>query len=164
MSAHHFVFNSDGNETPAVAGFGDLNSRLLSRPSSPPPAVRQQAALSHNHQLINPFVLPPQTEILRLVHHFFDNTGKLFPYLYKPALLDVLSKMSTNGFENVGRAQLCLLHLIMAFGSTHGPSDVDMETRMRHGDIFFQKALELIPNIALTVDNLESSMWSVPHT
>lgn len=107
-------------------------------------------------------MLPPRGDILRLIDHFFANTGKLFPYLYKPAVLEALSKMTSDGFQRVERAQLCVLHLIMAFASTHGPSDMPIRTRMEQGDIFLQRALGLIPTIVLAVDNLESSMYLEP--
>jgi hypothetical protein len=102
---------------------------------------------------------PGQRALHRLVDHFFENTGKLFPYLYKPAILLAFANITRDGLRNVERAQLCLLHLTMAFGTTHGPSGMPIEARMEQGDMFFQKALNLIPGIALAVDNLESSRF-----
>lgn len=94
---------------------------------------------------------------MHLVNHFFANTGKLFPYLYKPLVMDALSKMAVDGFQNVERAQLCILNLIMAFASTHGPSEEPIRARMARGDVFLQRALALIPDISAAVHNLECS-------
>jgi hypothetical protein len=95
--------------------------------------------------------------MLRLIDRFFDNTGKLFLYLYKPQILETLSRMKSTGFKNVERAPLCVIHLIMAFAIAYCPSDIPIRIRMEQGDIFLQKALDLIPSIGLAVDSLESS-------
>ncbi|KAH0375328.1 hypothetical protein KCU92_g10220, partial [Aureobasidium melanogenum] len=147
LSAHHIGFDT-GNDTSEQS---DLRSRFLLRVTSPPPAV----TLSGNEQMPNPSILPPQEEIMHLVNHFFANTGKLFPYLYKPLVMDALSKMAVDGFQNVERTQLCVLNLIMAFATTHGPSEDPTRTRMARGDIFLQRALAVIPNITAAVHKLE---------
>jgi hypothetical protein len=163
LNSHHIAFALGSDVSPAAQGFGDLNSHFLSRPLSPPPAVWQHPVTSHSAHNINPFMLPPRVEIERLVDRFFENTGKLFPYLYKPAILIAIANVTRNGFRNVERAQLCLLHLTMAFATTHGPSNMTIEMRMAQGDIYFQRALGLIPDIALAVDNLEPSKFFSLH-
>lgn len=153
LSAHHIGFDPGNATSPVVGEQSNLRSRFLLRVTSPPPAV----TFSSNEQMPKPSILPPQEEIMHLVNHFFANTGKLFPYLYKPLVIDALSKMAVDGFQNVERTQLCILNLIMAFATTHGPSEETTRTRMARGDIFLQRALALIPNISPAVHNLECS-------
>jgi hypothetical protein len=148
---------SDDDASLTVGGPSDLNFRLLSRPSSPPNSVWQSTTSPNSKNMHSPFTLPPHEEIMRLIDRFFANTGKLFPYVYKSDLLDALSRMTNGGFQNVERSQLCVLHLMMAFATTHGPSEVSIENRMAQGDIHFQRALGLIPSITLAAANLESS-------
>lgn len=153
LSAHHIGFDTGNHTSPVVGERSELRSRFLSRMTSLAPAV----TLAANEQIPKPSILPPKEEIMHLVNHFFANTGKLFPYLYKPLVMDALSKMAVDGYQNVERTQLCILNLIMAFATTHGPSEEPIRARMARGDIFLQRALALIPNISPAVHNLECS-------
>lgn len=71
--------------------------------------------------------------------------------------------MTCDGYQNVDRAQFCLLNLIMAFATTHGPSEEPIEVRKARGDVYLERALSLLSHLVLAVDGLESSMLPQPR-
>ena len=108
--------------------------------------------------MVDAYLLLPHHEILRLIDIFFENTGKFFPYLYKPHVLENLMNMRRAGFKEVDRSQLCILYIVLAFATTHSPSQVPVLVKEERGDVFLQMALALIPDIKPAADNIQSSL------
>jgi hypothetical protein len=107
------------------------------------------------------FFLPPEAKIIRLVDMFFSSTGMLFPYIYKKSVLDGLVEMRTRQC-GVRRTWLCLLNIIMAFATCiTGAPEWGRENCAADADAFLQRALQLLPNIALTPANLEACTYQL---
>ncbi|KAI8716339.1 Zn(2)-C6 fungal-type domain-containing protein [Fusarium sp. LHS14.1] len=149
--AQRVIFGQGQQRVPSLNTFHAAASLDISRPVSPPPA--QTSAYSPPKE--NPHVLPSHHDVLQMVDTFFDNTGKFFPYLYKPYILRSFANMRRAGFQNVERSQLCILNLLMAFATTHCLSDLTASAMAKRGDVFLQRALLLIPDIKPAAGNLE---------
>jgi hypothetical protein len=158
VSAQSVIFGQKENMPSNLADFNIAASRGFSRPSSPPPQPINGNNSAAGWPTVNPYLLPPHHEILRLIDIFFENTGKFFPYLYKPHVLENLMNMRRAGFKEVDRSQLCILYLVLAFATTHCSSQVPVLVKEERGDVFLQMALALIPDIKPAADNLESSL------
>ena len=108
-------------------------------------------------------LLPSKGYILASLDSFFSSgIGVLFPYLYKKPLVDGLAVIETGGLRGVRRSWLCLLNTIMAFSAEavaptwKGKPTSDTVT-------FLNRALYLLPEIALQPADLESCEYSHIH-
>ncbi|KAJ3460702.1 hypothetical protein MRS44_011569 [Fusarium solani] len=149
--AQRIILGQGQNRTPSLNTFQAAATLDISRPASPPLA----STGLQSPPVVNPHVLPSHHDVLQMVDTFFDNTGKFFPYLYKPYILRSFADMRRTSFQNVERSQLCILNLLMAFATTHCPSDLPASARAERGDVFLQRALLLIPDIKPAAGNLE---------
>ena len=143
----------------SIPSINNADTSYISRPPSPPASHRDNSSLPSKPDAVDCFVLPPEATILRLVDMFFSGTGLLFPYIYKKSVLDGLIdiRMGRNG---VRRTWLCLLNIIMAFATcVTGTSEVRRENCTADTDDFLQRALQLLPNIALAPANLEACTY-----
>lgn len=104
----------------------------------------------------NTYTIPPHNEVLRLVDIFFENTGKLWPYLHKSSVVGYLETVRHAESQNSERAKLCVLNLVMAFGCTYTLSSEAATRKMGKGDVFFQRAVAILPDVHLAVGNLEA--------
>ncbi|KAK5117687.1 hypothetical protein LTR62_005110 [Meristemomyces frigidus] len=137
--------------------FADLDPaglRGFSRPASPP--LGDPGSYGQGPQSVDPFMLPPYSEMSRLVDVYFENTGRFWPYLYKPRVLKNLTNMRSAGFRSIERSHLCVLNLMFAFASTHCPSQVPVTIKLQQGDIYLQRALALLSDIRPSAENPES--------
>lgn len=91
---------------------------------------------------------------------YFENTGRFWPFLYKPRVLKNLSDMRNAGFRNVERSHLCVFNLMFAFASTHCPSQLPPTVKLQQGDLYLQRAMVLLSDIRPSAENPESSMPS----
>ncbi|KAI8664038.1 Zn(2)-C6 fungal-type domain-containing protein [Fusarium keratoplasticum] len=149
--AQRSIFGHGQNRTPSLNTFQAAATLDISRPASPPLASTDV----QSPPVVNPHVLPSHHDVLQMVDTFFDNTGKFFPYLYKPYILRSFANMRRTSFQNVERSQLCILNLLMAFATTHCPSDLPASARAERGDVFLQRALLLILDITPAAGSLE---------
>lgn len=156
ISIQRMIFGPGQHLTSSLSDLHAATSLNISRPASPTPAP----SYAHNPHAVNPYVLPSPHDVLQMVDTFFDNTGKFFPYLYKPYILQSFTNMRRTGFQNIDRSQLCILNMLMAFATTHSSSDLPISLRAERGDIFLQRALLLVPDIKPAPGNLEpSTCW-----
>jgi hypothetical protein len=156
INAQHIILKQGQHLALDLNGFHATTSIDISRPASPSPAANS----THSPPTLNPYALPPHQDVLEMIDIFFDNTGKFFPYLYKPYILQNFIDMRRSGFQNVERSQFCILNLLMAFATTHCPSDLPVSLRVERGDVFLHRALLLIPDIKPAAGNLEPSTYA----
>ena len=132
-------------------------TNYISRPHSPRAVPRGKYHLITRADPVDCFALPPEAKIIHLVNQFFSGIGLLFPYIYKKAVLDGLKDMKMTHFYGVRRSWLCLLNTIMAFATCVTTTSQDRkENCAAEADFFLQRALKLLPNLALKPANLES--------
>ncbi|KAF9892272.1 hypothetical protein FE257_002049 [Aspergillus nanangensis] len=108
----------------------------VSRPSSPH-VTRSTGRDSWSQE---PYVLPPRAKIIELVDAFFTRP--------------------------VRRSWLCLLNAIMAFSAAlgAGKNDTPAQTCTDEADVFLQRALQLLPDLAKNVATLETqALEETPH-
>lgn len=128
----------------------DLGGRL-SRPASPPLQSKGSA------NSVNPYILPPRTEIFRLIEVFFSFTGRFFPYISRSMLTQTVGEVDLNRLSGVRKSTLCLLNAILAMGTSldetrgRGAKQRDVTS-----DVFFQRALVLSPWTISNTANLET--------
>ena len=129
----------------------------LSRPHSPRAAPQEKNHRTARADPVDCFALPPDAKIIHLVDLFFSGMGLLFPYIYKKSVLDGLEEMKMAHFCGVRRSWLCLLNTIMAFATCVTTASNDRkENCAAEADVFLQRALALLPNLALKPANLEA--------
>lgn len=141
---------------------GLVNVSDVSRPSSPRLQSRWYSESNFPPQLPrNAYDLPPRWKIIGLVNAFFDRPGMLFPYTYKKCILDGLEHGKDASLHSVRRSWLCLLNTIMAFSTILGDSSRNsIETSFTEADAFLQRALKLLPDLAVETANFETCQFS----
>ncbi|KAF9887006.1 hypothetical protein FE257_010622 [Aspergillus nanangensis] len=124
-----------------------------SRPPSPP-SKRGSRPFKRSRE--NIFALPPQNEMLKLVHTFFSDTGLLFPYIYPSTFLETYDQMVQESFTRVRRTWLGLLNMILAMSTiTRAPGNTEADSRIAESDIFYQRGLGLCGGEILRGTTLE---------
>jgi hypothetical protein len=148
-----------GLQQSTASAASNTDTDYISRPPSPPALSRGKHRRTATTDPVDCFALPPETKIIHLVNLFFSGTGLLFPYIYKKSVFDGLTEMKTTQFYGVRRSWLCLLNTIMAFATCVTATPYGRkENCASEADIFLQRALKLLPNIALKPANLEARM------
>lgn len=135
-----------------------ININDVSRPSSPHLQSHWRSDPDFSSRLpANAYDLPPQWKIIGLVNAFFARPGMLFPYIYKRWILDGLGHGEDTPLHGVRRSWLCLLNTIMAFSTILGDSSGNSsETIFTEADAFLQRALQLLPDLAVETANFET--------
>jgi len=127
-------------------------SAALSRPSTPPPPTGRQPL-----KQLNPYFLPPQAEILRLVDSFFATTGLFFPYIDKTSLIETVRQLDGDHSPAIRRSALCLLNAVMACGAILTTTDTgDVKADETQADAFGRRAMELSPWTTSNTATLET--------
>ncbi len=133
---------------------GNLASHI-SRPPSPYAMVCEKLTTPPRFERLNIFELPSTTVITELVDKFFGSAGMMFPYIYKKSIYDGIGILKRLSFRGIRRSWLCLLNTIMAFATVLAPSQEHKEESISKADMFLQRALQLLPNVALQPANIE---------
>lgn len=134
-----------------------IAANYISRPASPGPGamVSEKLTLPPSVEQPNIFGLPSTRVIMELVDRFFSGTGMLFPYIYKKSVYDEIAKLRPPSFGGVRRSWLCLLNAIMALAIALTPTEDKRRERFAKADTFLQRALKLLPDVALQPANIE---------
>jgi hypothetical protein len=88
-------------------------------------------------------MLPPYEDIERLVQGFFDNTGRLFPYIHRPSFMETYHRAKQSGFTDVRRTWLGLLNIILAMATRADATRQDTNRVFIDSDIFYKRGEEL---------------------
>jgi hypothetical protein len=130
-------------------------SDLVSRSASP---LLAEAVGRHSITAFLPHhaAFPEVHEILGYVEIFFSSTASLFPYLYKPTILQYLEHGQTSGFHSLLESQMCILNMIMALACVFGNLGSPIEDQIRKGNEFLNRALGLLPHWMTPSANLET--------
>ncbi|OQV05505.1 Fungal specific transcription factor domain-containing protein [Cladophialophora immunda] len=131
----------------ATHGFHDTSF------SRPPSVNRHRRADGICLEDANCFLLPPRATVLRYIDTFFSGFGMLFPYLSPKDFRDAFTKAGNSALSGVRRSWLCLLNTMMAFATSEAVSFPQEKT---DAEMFLQRALKLLPDIALQPANLET--------
>ena len=67
----------------------------------------------------DPFSMPPEHIVDRLIKRYFKVTNALFPFLHKPSFLDTYGLMKQRGKQACRRSWLGLLNMILALSTMH---------------------------------------------
>ncbi|KAK4905082.1 hypothetical protein LTR49_025575 [Elasticomyces elasticus] len=134
-----------------------ITTAYVSRPHSPKPAPKETTSCVSKSQSSDVFALPGKQNVIILVDRFFDGMGLLFPYIHRKAIIDGLHDMNARNSHGVRRSWLCLVNTIMAFSTcvTYG-SDGQKDACATQANVYFQRALRLLPTLACKPANLEA--------
>ncbi|KAL3470510.1 fungal-specific transcription factor domain-containing protein [Aspergillus californicus] len=147
---------ADGSLRPGLTETTVVSSpQMISRPVSPPRSQGTRHFEPSQH-MVDAFELPPRQETFSLMDIFFANTGRLFPYLYRPAILKSLTDMYQPGNRSPSAAQRCQINMILAFASVHSPWGLAPQEKLEQADIFFRRALAFMPPIRAKAASIES--------
>lgn len=136
------------------------DTSYISRPPSPGSSAEQPHRHPEKQDPVDYYSLPPEVKVIELVDLFFKGPGLLFPYIYKKDVIDSLSHMKNTNFHGVRRSWLCLLNTIMAVATCVRPNPSERkENWAAEGNTFLQRALGLLPNIALKPANIETRKY-----
>jgi hypothetical protein len=121
----------------------ERESQLL---ASPPPPVPVK---------VNPYILPPKTQVLQLLLLYFTRCGRLFPYIDERGFYEDYNKAELGGFQHIKRSWLALLNIVFAMALQLDGSGIERDDRFRLADTFYQRARLL--HQETRVNSLESS-------
>ncbi|KAJ3547069.1 hypothetical protein NM208_g1698 [Fusarium decemcellulare] len=138
-SGRRLSSHASGSEFSPYEG-GIVNSSNTLPPSSPSPTRNS----FHN---INANILPPDSEVQRLIRAYFSNTGLLYPYIYEKDFLDTYERLRAGAFRsNVRRTWLGLLNMILAMATcTSCWENSGSDYRFEQSDMYYRRARELCP-------------------
>ncbi|KAF4990011.1 hypothetical protein FDECE_14526 [Fusarium decemcellulare] len=119
---------------------GIVNSSNTLPASSPSPTRNHIHNISAN-------ILPPDSEVQRLIRAYFSNTGLLYPYIYEKDFLDTYERLRAGDFRsNVRRTWLGLLNMILAMATcTSCWENSGNDYRFEQSDMYYRRARELCP-------------------
>lgn len=84
-------------------------------------------------------------QAVKLIEHFFLDTGMLFPYISKQYITTSYQSARLRNFGGVKRSWLCLMNMIFAFATfTNISDDQSLEKNMVDSRIFFNRAQDLL--------------------
>jgi hypothetical protein len=130
---------SSGSPNEAV-----IQSHMLHVSRPPSPSLNQYKNCDDTPVGIEPFVLPPVSETVRLVDLFFGTTGMLYPYIHKDSFLETYRKATSANIRTVRRSWLGLLNMVLAIStSATNVSPTSAFERPAESDIFFRRASSL---------------------
>jgi hypothetical protein len=93
---------------------------------------------------IDLFAFPPDSVSRRLLRHYFDNTGLLFPYVHEESMYEIYAQAKEIGFRGVKLSWLALFNMVLAQGnSTRTDDEHPAADRIAASDVFYNRALEL---------------------
>ncbi|KAH6668430.1 fungal-specific transcription factor domain-containing protein [Halenospora varia] len=138
----------------SASGIG-AEAIAISRPTSPPPQTKRRNPL-FTRPSSSPYTLPLHDEMAGLVDVFFSNTGKMFPYLCKKSVLQILQTIGESGTQSLKRSSLCLINTVMALATVYGREKTPTPDMVLDGNVFMERALALLPNGTPQSANLES--------
>lgn len=95
---------------------------------------------------VEPFILPPDTDMMPLIELYFSTTGTLFPYIEYHGFLDTYYQMTSKGIFSVRRSWLGLLNMMFAMvTSTNNWQDptITAQIRAAKSDTFYRRAMVL---------------------
>lgn len=134
----------------------------VTRPSSP--TVSSSYLRSPVRQKVNPFALPAEAEVLRLIQKFFTTTGLLFPYLDEGTFVKTYQQSVSSNVCTPRRSWLALLNVVLAM-ATHTGWDrrTNASNIGDHSDLFFQRALLLCEVDMRCATSLEIGQFPSPY-
>ncbi|KAJ4286514.1 hypothetical protein N0V90_013214 [Kalmusia sp. IMI 367209] len=128
-------------ETPADAALQSHMLHVSRRPSPVPTRFPLSETISVTTE---PFVLPPESETLRLIDIFFSSTGVLFPYIDRDGFLQTYQQLNSTNIRTVRRSWLGLLNIVLAMAtSASHDSTLSASERAAESEIFYRRALAL---------------------
>lgn len=98
------------------------------------------------------FALPPCTQAIDLIRLFFDDTGRLFPFIHKASVLQTYDTAIQSGLKNVRASFLALLNAMFAIATYMHDYDhitAGSEASARRAETFFVRAKALITDMSL---------------
>ena len=151
VNAMGTVMSAEVQNLPHIASW-NASARTISRPASPSQhSIEPLSAIGTDE-----CVLPPESEVFRLIDLYFSNTGMLFPYLHKESIVETYHEMKSSQFRNVRRSWLCILNVIMAFATCVSENLLEsIVIRTTAAEVFFRRALALSRDITYVPANLE---------
>ncbi|KAH6668410.1 fungal-specific transcription factor domain-containing protein [Halenospora varia] len=127
----------------------------ISRPATPPLRATSHT-LPVRRTKSSPYALPPTEEIAELVEVFFSNAGKMFPYIHKGSVLDIVQTIRSASHRGLKRSSLCLINTVMAFAIVYGAKKTPTPETVPDGNEFVERALALLPSGTPQGANVES--------
>ena len=136
-------------------GFHEAGMISVSRPSSPNSVSWRQGSQG---DAVGANLLPPHTEMLKLIQAYFSNTGLLFPFIHEESFLATYESMRSRNFRtNVRRTWLGLLNMVLAMAvSTSSWSEGATQERTEQSDIYYRRARKLLKRQMLRGTTLET--------
>jgi hypothetical protein len=132
--------------TPVSPDDSGLKSYVIhmSRPSFP--ALDFSSSTNGISIGAEPFILPSENEMTRLIELYFNSTGLLFPFIDYGGFVETYRQLITTSISSVRRSWLGLLNMIFAIAtSVHNGQD-PITTARAHAtgsDAFYRRAMVL---------------------
>jgi hypothetical protein len=105
---------------------------------------------------VNPYILPPKSQVLQLLLLYFSRCHKLFPYIDERSFYEEYNKSELNGFQQIRRSWLALLNIVFAMALQLDGTGIENDECYKMAGSFYHRARLLHQEIH--INSLESSM------
>lgn len=142
------------NVAHAGGGGTSMSTSMLSRPCSPPEPLERQP-----QKALNPFYLPPNDEILKLIYSYSAHTGRFFPIIDKSEVVRSVKELDRSTAPNLPRPRLCLLNAVMACGTNLAlTSSQDFKVDQARAVAYLERAFALLTWPTINSTSLETGL------
>lgn len=102
------------------------------------------------------FAIPPESQVMDLLHRYFSYPGYFFPYVHEDTFMETYQQIKNAKHPSVRRSWLGLFNVILAMAvSTTIDNNVDAVERFQESDIYYQRAYGLCGKLMLRGTSLE---------
>lgn len=138
----------------------DAGLLSVSRPVSPVGTRTDRRPSSDSR--INIHALPPQAETRALLKFYFDDTGRLFPYLHEQTFMDIYDQVCRGEYTKIRKTWLGLLNMVLALvtNTLLAHADLIAEERAAKSEIHYRRALGLCEKAVMRGTSLEIGTFS----
>ncbi|KAK5052048.1 hypothetical protein LTR84_002852 [Exophiala bonariae] len=159
MGAVVFMNEDESGDVALHSPEGDTNSERFkdgglfnfSKLNSP------QSNLSSKYKgIVDIYAIPPEPQVMDLLHRYFSYPGYFFPYIHEDTFIETYNQIKNAKRPSVTRSWLGLFNIVLAMAvSTKIDKNVDAVERFHESDIYYQRAYGLCGKLMLRGASLE---------
>jgi hypothetical protein len=123
------------------------------------PFRTDQSSNSSRHTTIDPFAVPPNDAAEEMLHLYFNTVNLMIPCVHEDSFRKTLSRLKTEGPENIRRSWLGVLNMIFAITTNVMTPTSPTKDRAQQSNLFYEKAMELVSPGILGRPSVEMGMY-----
>ncbi|OKP00516.1 hypothetical protein PENSUB_7973 [Penicillium subrubescens] len=140
-----------GNTSSESVGNNDSNSFLMW-------PFRTDQSDNSRSTTIDPFALPPRDAAEEMLHLYFNTVNLMIPCVHEDSFRQTLSRMKTEGPQEIRRSWLGVLNMIFAITTNVMTPTSPTQDRAQQSNTFYERAMELVSPGILGRPSVEMGM------